>query len=89
VVSVAVSPSASPIHLPGYAPGAVEVDAKPDFGWLNIIVAPFVPKLHAWFDPGRDFEFVGALLARYYGGPEILMVAAPAHGESAPGAASH
>lgn len=74
VVAVEVNPDPAPMRLPGYLPGAVEVDAKPDFGWLDFIAAPFVPKLHAWFDPGRDFEFEGAMLARYYGGPQILMV---------------
>lgn len=74
VVAVEVNPDPAPKRLPGYLPGAVEIDAKPDFGWFDFIVSPFVPKLHAWFDPGRDFEFEGAMLARYYGGPQILMV---------------
>jgi hypothetical protein len=78
VLAVEVTPDPAPMRLPDYLPGAVEIDAKPDFGWLDFIVSPFVPKLHAWFDPGRDFEFVGARLARYYGGPEILMVTARA-----------
>jgi hypothetical protein len=79
VFAVTVTPDSAPIRLPDYLPGAVEIDAKPDFGWLDFIVSPFVPKLHAWFDPGRDFEFVGAMLARYYGGPQILMVTARAY----------
>jgi hypothetical protein len=78
VIAVEVTPEPYPQRLPGYLPGAVEINAKPDFGWLDFIVSPFVPKLHAWFDPGRDFEFVGAMLSRYYGGPEILMVTARA-----------
>ncbi len=79
VLPVEVSPAPAPKRLLDYQPGAIEIDAKPDFGWLDFIVSPFVPKLHAWFDPGRDFEFVGAMLGRYYGGPEILMVTARAY----------
>jgi hypothetical protein len=78
VLAVEVTPAPTPRRLPDYLPGAVEIDAKPDFGWLDFIVSPFVPKLHAWFDPGRDFEFVGAMLGRYYGGPQIMMVTARA-----------
>jgi len=52
----------------------MQIDAKPDFGWLNILVAPFVPKLRAWFDPAHDWTMIGVSLARYYGGPEILMI---------------
>jgi hypothetical protein len=78
VFAVEVTPDPAPTRLPDYLPGAIEIDAKPDFGWLDFIVAPFVPKLRAWFDPGRDFEFVGAMLERYYGGPRILMVTARA-----------
>jgi hypothetical protein len=76
VFAVEVIPDPAPTRLPNYLPGAVEIDAKPDFGWLDFLVAPFVPKLSAWFDPGRDFEFVGARLDRYYRGPTILMVTA-------------
>jgi hypothetical protein len=76
VFAVEVTPDPAPTRLPNYLPGAVEIDAKPDFGWLDFIVAPFVPKLRAWFDPGRNFEFVGAMLDRYYGGPRILMMTA-------------
>ena len=79
VFAVEVTPDPAPIRLPDYLPVAVEIDAKPDFGCLAFIVSPFVPNLHAWFDPGRDFEFVGAMLARYYGGPQILMVTARVH----------
>jgi hypothetical protein len=57
----------------------VEVDVKPDFGWLNLLIEPFVPHLNAWFDPHQEWEFVGAALARFYKGPDIMLarVAAP------------
>ena len=61
---------------------AVEVELKPDFGWLNLFMAPFVPHLNAWFDPTHNWDFVGAALARFYQGPNILLarIAAPAAG---------
>lgn len=53
---------------------ALEVEVRPDFGWINILIAPFVPKLHAWFDPHDDWTFVGSEAARYYKGPPIMLV---------------
>ena len=58
-----------------YRAGPVmQVDMKPDFGWLNLVVAPFVPDIHAWFEPGQDWEFDGAQFTRYYKGPELVLV---------------
>jgi len=51
----------------------VAVDIKPDFGWLNLLVDPFMPEIRAWFDPADDWRFVGAKFTRYYKGPEILL----------------
>lgn len=68
-VSIAQAQTNSPMDQPGM----VEVDLKPDFGWLNLIMAPFVPHLNAWFDPHHGWEFVGAALARFYKGPDILL----------------
>ncbi len=53
---------------------AIRVEVRPDFGWFNVIVAAFVPKLHAWFDPNDGFAFVGDEGARYYKGPRIMLV---------------
>ncbi len=53
---------------------ALMVEVRPDFGWINILIAPFVPKLHAWFDPHDDWTFVGSESARYYKGPPIMLV---------------
>jgi hypothetical protein len=61
----------------------VKVDIQPDFGWLNVIISPFLPAIHAWFDPSRQWYVVGVESARYYRGPKILMV-----GELPPEAAS-
>jgi hypothetical protein len=56
-----------------------KADAHPVFGWFNVFLKPFVPTIRLWFDPLRDFAFVGGTLSRYYRGPEVLLVrAAPA-----------
>jgi hypothetical protein len=58
-----------------YYPGnLIQVDVKPDFGWINVVIAPFLPQLRAWFDPGDDSFFVGGETARYYKGLKYMMV---------------
>lgn len=57
-----------------YGAEAMRVEVRPDFGLLNVIVAPFVPKLHAWFDPNDRMAFVGDEAARFYQGPRIILV---------------
>ena len=52
----------------------VQVGIKADFGLLDILVAPFLPKIRLWFDPAQDFELVGAESSRYYRGPNFIMV---------------
>jgi hypothetical protein len=44
------------------------------FGWFNVFLKPFVPTIRMWFDPLRDYAFVGGMLSRYYRGPEVLLV---------------
>ena len=51
-----------------------KADASPVFGWFNVFLKPFVPKTRLWFDPLRNFAFVGGTLSRYYRGPEVLLV---------------
>jgi hypothetical protein len=51
-----------------------KADAHPVFGWFNVFLKPFVPTIRLWFDPLRDFAFVGGMLSRYYRGPEVLLV---------------
>jgi hypothetical protein len=53
---------------------AVQVNVKPHFGWYDVFIEPFVPKLHAWFDPRAGWGFEGVAIARYYRGPDILIV---------------
>ena len=58
-----------------YYPGnLVQVVVKPDFGWINVVIAPFLPEIRAWFDPGDNGFFVGGETARYYKGLKYMMV---------------
>ena len=31
----------------------LKLELEPDFGWLDILIAPFLPKIYAWFDRNR------------------------------------
>ena len=58
-----------------YYPGqTVEVDIRPDLGWLDVVVAPFLPQLRAWFDPSDNWTLAGGEFSRYYRGPRIMLV---------------
>lgn len=57
-------------HYPGEL---VRANIKPDFGWLDYLIAPFVPEMHAWFSPSDDFHFVGAEFSRFYKGPQVIL----------------
>jgi hypothetical protein len=83
IFPVRVSITEAETHSPLSRPGVVEVDFKPDFGWLNLLAAPFIPHLNAWFDPTHDWDFTGAALARFYQGPNILLARVPAPTASA------
>lgn len=52
----------------------LKLELQPDFGWLNILLAPFLPKLYFWFDPSNNWNYVGGMFDRYYKGPHILTV---------------
>jgi hypothetical protein len=58
-------------HYPGQT---VEVDIKPDLGWLDLVVAPFLPQLRAWFDPSDNWTLAGGEFSRYFQGPRIMLV---------------
>jgi hypothetical protein len=62
----------------------VQVDIQPDFGWLNAVIAPFLPAVRAWFDPSKQWYLVGVESARYYRGVKILMVGEPPAATTAP-----
>lgn len=60
-----------------YYPGDLQkIDIQADFGFWNILIRPFIPKLAAWFDPSNRWLLVGAQLERYYRGPKIILVRA-------------
>jgi len=58
-------------HYPGET---VEVDVKPDLGWLDAVLAPFLPQLRAWFDPSDNWTLAGGEFSRYFRGPHIMLV---------------
>ena len=57
-----------------YDGDAVEVEVRPKLGWWDILIAPFVPKIRAWFDPADGFSYLGGEIQRYYRGPEVELV---------------
>jgi hypothetical protein len=73
LLKVTASASA-PAPWPYYPGKLVQVDVKPDFGWINVVIAPFLPQIRAWFEPGKDSSFVGGETARYYKGLKYMMV---------------
>ncbi len=74
IYAVTVSVASRPSGWPYSEAGAVQVNVKPHFGWFDMFIAPFVPKLNAWFDPGAGWGFEGVAIARYYKGPQVLIV---------------
>ena len=58
-------------HYPG---ALVRVKVTPDFGFWNLFLRPFIPKITAWFNPAAGWNFVGGNLERYYRGPKITLV---------------
>jgi hypothetical protein len=74
IFAISVIIDSTPQLWKPYSANAVQVEVRPDFGWINILIAPFVPKLHAWFDPTDGWNFVGSESARFYKGPPIVLV---------------
>jgi hypothetical protein len=54
----------------------VQLEIQPNFGWLDFLLAPFMPKMWAWVDPDDNWNYVGGLYDRFYKGPRILAVRA-------------
>lgn len=72
---MAIMAAANPPALWNQYPGElVQMTVKPDFGWLNVLVAPFVPEIRPWFNPSADWDFVGGDFSRYYKGPQVVLV---------------
>jgi hypothetical protein len=74
-----VTASASPPAPWNYYPGElVRVAVEPDFGWIDVVIAPFLPRIQAYFDQREGWFFVGGESARYYKGLKYMMVRAHA-----------
>ncbi len=58
-------------HYPGEL---VRLAMRPDLGALNLFLAPFIPRMDAWFNPNDDWNYVGGEFDRYFRGPHVLTV---------------
>jgi hypothetical protein len=59
---------------PLYPGRLFRLDMRPDLGALNILLAPFMPTMDAWFDPAANWNYVGGEFDRYFRGPHVLTV---------------
>lgn len=59
---------------PLYAGDLVRLDLRPDLGVLNLLLAPFMPTMDAWFNPADNWNYVGGEFDRYFRGPHVLTV---------------
>jgi hypothetical protein len=74
IVAVTVNRDPGSAVWTSYGGEALRVEAQPNFGWLNLMIAAFVPKFHAWFDPHDGWAFLGDEATRFYKGPPIMLV---------------
>jgi hypothetical protein len=74
IVAVKASAPTATVTWQQYPGDLVKLEMIPDFGWLNALIAPFVPHVYAWFDPGARFNYVGGHFDRFYKGRRVLMV---------------
>jgi hypothetical protein len=74
IIAIEATPLSGPVEWPMYPGKLVKMEMKPDLGILNFLVAPFIPKVYAWFDPADAFNYVGGKFDRYYKGRHVLMV---------------
>lgn len=62
---------------PFYSGDLFRIDMRPDLGALNLLIAPFLPTMDAWFSPADNWNYVGGEFDRYFGGPHVLTVRVP------------
>lgn len=74
ILLISVSVPTEREEWPMYPGKLAKLELQPDFGWLGILISPFLPKLYFWFDPNNNWNYVGGLYDRYYKGPHILTV---------------
>jgi hypothetical protein len=80
VFHVAASVPERPELWPFYSGDLIRLDLRPDLGaGLNLVIAPFLPKTEAWFDPQDNWKYVGGEFNRYFGGPHVFQVLVPPH----------
>jgi hypothetical protein len=54
------------------------LDMRPDLASaLNLLIAPFLPTMDAWFNPHDNWNYVGGEFDRYFRGPHVLTVRVP------------
>jgi hypothetical protein len=64
-------------HWPFYQGELFRLDMRPDLGALNLLIAPFLPTMDAWFNPHDNWNYVGGEFDRYFRGPHVLTVRVP------------
>lgn len=74
LLSVASSLPERSESWPLYPGNLIRLDMRPDLGVLNLIVAPFMPTMDAWFNPDDNWNYVGGEFDRYFRGPHVLTV---------------
>jgi len=62
---------------PFYPGELFRLDMRPDLGALNLLIAPFLPTMEAWFNPNDNWNYVGGESDRYFRGPHVLTVRMP------------
>ncbi len=74
IIAIMATPQTGSTNWDMYPGILKKMEMKPDLGMLNALVAPFIPKVYAWFDPADAFNYVGGRFDRYYKGRHVLMV---------------
>jgi hypothetical protein len=74
IFSVKASLPDRPEHWPLYPGDLFRLDMRPDLGALNLLIAPFLPTMDAWFNPNDNWNYVGGEFDRYFRGPHVLTV---------------
>jgi hypothetical protein len=64
-------------YWPLYPGDLVRLDMRLDLGALNLLIAPFMPTMDAWFNPRDNWNYVGGEFDRYYRGPHVLTLRVP------------
>jgi len=77
IFSVRASLPVQAERWPFYSGDLFRIDMRPDLGALNLLIAPFLPTMEAWFSPGDNWNYVGGEFDRYFRGPHVLTVRVP------------